>query len=461
MSSAGSSRPGRAARALTGVDESILDTVPSERTRYTAMGGIVLGTAIIAMFSMTIALICVFGGFNPIVFVFVPAWGMFILFLDRWLMASPGVPRVGQRFVKLLPRFILAVMFGTIIAEPLLLGVFQTAVVQQVRDDRLAEIQQRQSDLEQCNPVPGTPAATGDAARDPKCEKLRLGVTTDSEAKQKELDDDTAQAATLKKVIDSDSAMYASLDEKARLECNGTSGPGLTGRVGQGPNCKRLRQEADQYHADHQIDQNNQKYADLNARITELTKEVGDSRSTAATRIDQGIKDEVAKYQSNQKKEIGLLERLRALGELVKVNSYVHTAEWALRIFFVAVDALPVLLKFLSGYTTYDRVAADRLTRQERAQRVASETMRRDAVMREELMRHVLNVEHSAVLGKVDFDARMRYVDVEVLQEHLTDQRTEFLLSESPTVIMSGISGATRMSTPGGSADHERHSGRA
>jgi hypothetical protein len=68
------------------------------------MGGVVLGTALMATFSMGVALVCVFGGFEPFAFVFVPVWGVFILCLDRWLMASPSARDVGTRFRKMLPR---------------------------------------------------------------------------------------------------------------------------------------------------------------------------------------------------------------------------------------------------------------------------------------------------------------------------------------------------------------------
>src|SRR2546430_5809407 len=139
-------RAGRLLRLLTGVDEEVIAAVPSERARYTAMGGVVLGTATMAMFSMSVALYSVFGEVNPIAFGFVPVWGLFILFLDRWLMASTSTRAAGERFRKLFPRFLLATVFGVIIAEPLLLGIFHTAIDQRIRDDRAAAILQQERD---------------------------------------------------------------------------------------------------------------------------------------------------------------------------------------------------------------------------------------------------------------------------------------------------------------------------
>jgi hypothetical protein len=349
-------------------------------------------------------------------------------------MASVPARRFGGRLLRTLPRVVLAIMFGVIIAEPLLLGIFHTAIEQQVRQDRTDAVQQRESDLRTCNPVPGTPEAAEGKQNDPKCDGLRLGITTDSEAKQAELDDDKKQAADLKATIDKDSQAYADLEQKAREECNGTSGPGLTGKVGQGPNCKRLRAEADQYRADHRIDENNAKLADLNDQIATLTTEVGDSRSTAAQRIDDGIKAKVDEYRKDQAKEIGLLERLKALSELVDHGGYIRYAEWGLRLFFIGVDALPVLLKFLSGVTAYDNVVADRVARQQRAEKAVSETRRRRSVIQQELERHQLHAEVSSARTKIDFDARVRYGDLERVREEMTEMHTAHLLAEQPTL---------------------------
>jgi hypothetical protein len=431
------SRLGRILRMATGADESILGSLPAERPRYTAMGGVVLGTALMAMFSMSVALYCVFGEFVPAAFLFVPVWGMFILFLDRWLMASTSAKRAGERFRKLFPRFLLATVFGVIIAEPLLLGVFHTAIEQRIRDDRESAILGREAILKRCNPVPGTDEARRGDADAADCREYRLGVTSASEAKQKELDQAVLERDKLKGTIDTDTTAVAGLEQKAREECVGTSGPGLTGQKGEGPNCKRLRGEVDRYRADHRISENTQHLTELNGNITDLTTEVGKLRASAAGDIDRGIDERVDQFRTDQSKQIGLLERLRTLGVLVTENGYVLSAEWALRVFFVVVDSLPVLLKFLSGFTAYDTLSADRLQRQNRAQRVVNETVRRDTVLREELARHQLIAEHAAGRNKVEFDARIRHLDVDVLREDLIDRRAAHLLGDSPTIPIS------------------------
>ncbi|GAA2540749.1 DUF4407 domain-containing protein [Winogradskya consettensis] len=442
---------GRALRVLTGADEDVLDTVPGERARFTAMGGVVLGTALIAMFSMTVALMCVFDGFHPSILLFVPVWGAFILSLDRWLMSSSSSPHAGVRARKLVPRLVLSIIFGVVIAEPLLLGVFQSAIEQRVRDDRIVSAGQYETDLKKCNPPPGTaeaaPSAPGRNAK--TCDDKRINVQTDAPAKEKEIADVNGDIKTLKADVDQDDKEYANLEALARKECNGTDGEGLSGKTGQGPNCRRLRGEAEKFRSTQNMVANHTKLKQLNDRLVTLTGELGTSRADEGTKINDVIATKVGDYKSNQR-EIGLLERLGALGKLVDENTYMHSAEWALRLFFIVVDALPVIVKFLTGYTAYDRIVTDRLNRGRRIQGVVNETERRRGVIHEALARHQMLAEHAAAVDKVEVDARMRNVDVEVLREELTDARAEYLLHDSPTLPLSvppprsGIDGDAR-----------------
>ncbi|MEV4513312.1 DUF4407 domain-containing protein, partial [Dactylosporangium sp. NPDC049525] len=237
---------GRALRLATGVREDVLASAPSEQARYTSMGGVVVGAAVMAMLSMAAALYWVFGGFQPFTLVAIPVWGLFILSLDRWLMSSTSFGHAGQAARKLLPRLLLSLVLGVILAEPLLLGVYNTAINERVAKDRQEELTTRESNLRTCNPVPGTAEASDPAASDPKCEDFRLSFGGDSPAALlSQVNDLTKQRDELQKVVDTDAAKYAKLTEEARLECNGTPGPGRTGRVGVGINCTRLRNEAD------------------------------------------------------------------------------------------------------------------------------------------------------------------------------------------------------------------------
>lgn len=412
---------GRLLRLATGVREDILALVPSERARYTSMGGVVVGTAVMAVLSMATALYWVFGGFQPFILVAAPVWGVFIISLDRWLMSSTSTGHGGRAWRKLLPRLGLSIALGVILAEPLLLGIYNTAINERVAKDRQQEITTRESSLRTCNPIPGTAEVTRPAANDPSCRNFRLSLGGDSPAAlQSQVDDLTRQRDALKTIVDTDAAKYADLEQQARLECNGTPGPGLTGRVGVGINCTRLRNEADQYHADHKIDDNAAKLSDLNRQLDELNNRLGNARNTFSTLLDNAIKKDLDQVRARQGK-VGLLERFRTLDELVSEDGYVRTTEWAIRVFFIIVDALPMIIKALTGTTSYDRLLEERLSEQERIQRMrSSEALDRSAQWGD-VVRHQHELQRRLELERRDEADRIDRANLDERREHLID----------------------------------------
>ncbi|WP_244204482.1 DUF4407 domain-containing protein, partial [Streptomyces africanus] len=79
-------RAARRLRALTGVDEELLARVRYERSKYTALGGVVLGTSVIAAFSMWNFATEALGGVSFVALVPTVIWMLFVLNLDRWLV---------------------------------------------------------------------------------------------------------------------------------------------------------------------------------------------------------------------------------------------------------------------------------------------------------------------------------------------------------------------------------------
>jgi hypothetical protein len=419
---------GRLLRVATGVREDVLALVPSERARYTSMGGVVAGTAIMAMLSMSAALYFVFGRFEWFIVAAVPVWGLFIISLDRWLMSSPSTGDGGRAWRRLLPRLGLSIALGVILAEPLLLGIFNTAIIQKVGDDRQQAVVTRGSMLHNCNPVPGAPEPGDYPAGDPRCADYHLTIGGDSPtALQSQQADLIKQRDTLKAIVDTDAAKYAELGELARRECNGTTGAGLTGRVGEGPNCRRLRQEADQYRSDHQIDENAAKLADLNKQITDTSGTLGNARNDYASARDKAIEADLAAFKGRQG-SVGLLERFRTLDELVSQNSYVLITQWSIRIFFIIVDALPVILKALSGTTAYDRLLRDRLRQQERVQKMRSDEAVDRSSRWSDVVRHDQDLKRRLELERRDQQDRIDRAQIDEDRGELVDALEAHLL---------------------------------
>jgi Domain of unknown function (DUF4407) len=357
--------PGRPLRVLAGIDETILDRVPSERPRYTALGGVVLGTAVIAAFSMWTALHQVLDKAPWTIILPALIWGLFVLNLDRWLVSSSSGTGLRSRASVFVPRLIVAILFGLIIAEPLVLRIFETAVEERVREDRQQELVTYGSQLEACNPVPDADGTAGKAAQSPDCSELGLVVEVPTASSlQVELDRLREQETSLARTVSADKEKLAALNEKARLECNGTPGPGLTGLIGEGPNCARLRTEADDYRATNKIDQNVERLGQLGIEIRRLAGAVRKASENHEQRLQSTISAKVAERASNQR-EIGLLERFEALGKLTSTNTLLKMAVLLITLFFITIDCLPVIVKFLSGTTHYERMVETRLVSRE------------------------------------------------------------------------------------------------
>ncbi|GAA3431512.1 DUF4407 domain-containing protein [Kutzneria kofuensis] len=374
-------RFGRAARSLTGADEQLLDLVPTERPKYTALGGVVFGTATIAALSMTMALSEVVGGFQLSLLAFGLVWGAFVLNLDRWLVTSSVGTRWHRRVTVLLPRLVLAFFFGVVIAEPLVLRVFEPAIEQYINDQRQQDARNLTSLLLRCNPDPTADAQTRQAAQGADCAHHQLDLQAAPAAMAQELAGYQNQADQLRQDIDATNKEQSARDELARNECAGTPGPGTTGKAGRGRECIEREKEANDYRSTHPTADKQATLAGLNDKITKLRATLDTSQRTYQAARDAAVRQQVDELVAHQG-PIGLLERFRALDELTSANLFLTTATWFIRLFFIGVDCLPVLVKLFGGVTTYEElvdmqtVSAKRVFEQKVRTRETAETSR-------------------------------------------------------------------------------------
>ncbi|GIG15931.1 hypothetical protein Cme02nite_42630 [Catellatospora methionotrophica] len=389
---------GRRLRVLAGVDERLLDRVPQERAWYTSLGGVVLGTATIAAISMYFAITQAMGASSWLAVFPVLVWFLFILNVDRWLVSS----RLGEGWFRRVPvlamRVLMAFFFGVIIAEPLVLRIFETAVIQHVADQRTEALAQLAGRLKVCNPVPGSqePAAPAD------CKAVdTFNFDQSPIATQRELTARRTDAAELQKIVDADTGQLRGINELARRECVGDSGAGLTGQRGEGPNCRRLRTEADAFKRTRQLDANSAKLVNLRTQISELESASRASHAKFEAERETKIQARVAEERSHQG-NIGLLERLGALHDLADSSGVLAVGIWAVRIFFILVDCMPILVKFVGGSTTYDKLVSAQLAVAERDLNhdIESEYAEREAVLRKRRAEIDLEIlEHKAELN--------------------------------------------------------------
>jgi uncharacterized protein DUF4407 len=449
----------RGLRAVTGVDEEILAEIPTERPRYSAMGGVILGTSLAAMLSMGIAIGFVRGGFPLVALPVVIGWGLFVLAMDRWMMAAVTTSSLRARALRLLPRLLLALLVGVVVAEPLVLVVFGNEITQRSDRERQDALGQLETDLLACNPVPGTAEARTAPTGTPRCADRQLVLTDASVAgKQAQITDLQGQATKLDQLVQTDSKAYAAIEAEARKECLGTSGPGLTGLRGQGPNCKRLRDQADQYRADHRIPENTAALAALNSRIDGLNQGIGqdsDAYASARRTAVEARVDEARKQQG----VLGPLERMRVLGHLTSDNGYALAGEWALRVFLILIDALPVLVKFLSGFTTYDEIVEDQLRQRKNGELAVNQVIGERRALVAQLWRRSDEAQFRTWEKQIEADGIRQQRHQNALIEQQVDARADQLIGETPTLSFTlADDGAvrrpdTRRANP---ADHRR-----
>ncbi|GAA4234337.1 hypothetical protein FHR32_002985 [Streptosporangium album] len=336
-------------RALAGADEGVLDQVPLERTRYVGLGGVVLGTAVVAGISMWFALSQVLGGAHVAMLVPTVIWMLIVLNFDRWLV-STVTGTWHRRLLMLIPRLLVSVVLGFIIAEPLVLRVFETAIVQHVIDGRQAVLNAERDRLLACNPrVPTETPARRD------CAGARLLAST-TEAGVAELRDLESDAEKLRARVGTDRERHDRLFDKATGECAGDSREGMSGKRGNGPLCRRLDAAARDFLVQSHLNRNEKALRTLEGRITAMRGPLAGRQADFAEKIEAGIGERLSALP-RPAAPVGLLERMRALQEVTAVNAYLSGATWLFRLFLILVDCLPVLVKLMGGTTAYDRMA--------------------------------------------------------------------------------------------------------
>jgi hypothetical protein len=419
---------GRLLRRVAGVDEALLSEVPSDRFRYTRLGGVIVGTATIATFSMWAGLGEIAG--KPAIVLVLPAllWGLFIGNLDAWIVSSLHGTRWRQHAWIVLPRVALAVVFGFLIAEPLVLLAFRPAIEHQIRDSRQTELLAFQTLLRNCNPIADS---SGNSA--PGCSSALVVVHRPTPAALTEqLNNLTRQEKILESAVNGDTRTLLRLEEVARLECNGSGGRGLTGRVGVGPSCQRNRNEANSFRAtSHGGSQASQLIA-IRRKISAVTSSLKSSQQNYQKAVNAAITEKVNERLSHQGR-IGLLERLYALKQLVAKNWYLSAAEWFLRLLFVTIDCLPVITKVSGGSTPYDGLLDVRLVTIERIFDARLRTEEKRVTTQLELEQYRLERGLQAEKEKLDSELRLDTARNNLEVDAAIDEFTERLLRDQRT----------------------------
>jgi hypothetical protein len=369
-------------------------------------------------------------------------WGAMILALDRWLVTSVSGTTSGVgRLTIYVPRIVMATLVSVVIAEPLILAAFKPAIEQQVTLERMRSLQENESMLRLCNPVPGTAevALRPDPAN---CRSYRL-AGPDPGADLTALTGYEAMAASLQKEIDARATDLDRSELQARRECNGTDGGTLTGRAGVGPNCVRLRAAAGALRAE-QSDEK-KRLSDLRRLIEQKQATLLQVQKSAAEARTESIRNLVQQQRAAQG-PIGLLERLSALQRLGDQNGYVVAATWLVRLMIMLIDVLPALARLVMGTTAYDRIVAHHAEVAVRTQFAVAENRSHLILADEQLARERKELEIAVQRERIELEAG--------IDRLLVDSRRAGLISRRATELR----GAGRSLPAADVSDHDQPS---
>jgi hypothetical protein len=342
---------------LSGADPDLLKRLSrGERVYFQGLGGAVLGTAVMACVSMVVAMQIALSAPWGVAAAVAGFWFLFILNLDRWLVST--LRRGGRLVFLVVPRVMLAILFGAIISTPLVLQIFDREINKELaithaknyqdhvamlknsdEGKRIAQLQVQQSDLEN---------------------KARGGIPPDLLS--------NPDIKALQSQLNTLQAQKSAADDAATCELTGDKCQGTSGKSGPGARYQNYKRHAAELQT--QIDSVN---AQLDQKIKDLrTGAAGAAdkdRATAATDLP-GVRAQLKTLQDRQAKELadfqasnvrdtGLLSRLDALDKAAGHSFMLQAAQWMLWLFITVIDCLPVAVKtlLLTGRaTSYERI---------------------------------------------------------------------------------------------------------
>ncbi|MFF0159006.1 DUF4407 domain-containing protein [Streptomyces sp. NPDC005263] len=343
--------PGRLLRGQIGVHEPILDRVPSERVLYSRYGGIVLATALMGGVSVCLALDSLLGG-APVWALLVTGtiWTVFVFLVDSWLVSGTHGKVTGNRRRALLPRFLLSLLLGLALAEPLLFQVFAPEMDKYLAQEREETAQVYYRNLLRCNPADGT--STEDR---PDCAKAQLGVHGSPATLRTQISAVEEQLAKLSGHIDAVDKQQAKLEATSNELCSRKNYIYVNGGRDITQQCRIARADAQTYRDGNNVDKDRTAATSLRSRIDTLTSGVKPATEEYRAKVLDAAQ---AKREAKERelRATGLLDRAEALWAVMTSAFYPCFLGVVLHLLLLVLDSLPVLAKLMGGVTRYDRL---------------------------------------------------------------------------------------------------------
>jgi len=362
---------------LSGADPEILDkckkTNKSQRIKFAGFGTLVVIPAVVGLCSMTYALSTVTtdkrfyigGGI---------IWSLIVLIIDRFIVATFHKSNVESSYtsyvISLVSRLVFAGFVGIAVSHPLTLLWFNESILNKIEENKSNAVTARRKQ------------AQTEIAEIPK-------GSLSQDVKNK-----TDFRDCLIRLLTAEQA-----GNQVSLPC-GDSSP----RPTCGINCENIKKQIEQLNKE--IDK-----ANLIAgnEITRESNNIGRIEEAANTDINEIQRD----YPDDYLARVNTLAQIDK-EEQVKGNNHVWNVSWFLLWFFVFVDVLPVIMKFITPMGEYEYVR---------------DTLLFDIQKTQEAEREAIRVHAESTLPGI-LAAKRRYDSKEDELTHLTDTTRQFLTEQ-------------------------------
>lgn len=290
-----------------GAQQDLLKKFPSEHSKYTGLGGVLLATFVLAAISSGYAIHSVFGNWLWTIG-FALIWGLIIFNFDRFLVSTMRKYGVSQRkqIWMAVPRLALAILIGLTIARPLELKIFEKEINVKMTENLHKKIQLNDSLLQIEN------NALMQATTN---ERVRL-------TQRKLAIEDTLQR----------------LQTSYIQEADGTGGSGQRGIE----NLTRLKMNA--------YEQARVQYA---PELALLSTQIGQQDSLLNNSRDQ-LQEKRRAYEASAIANMGFLERNKALSDLSSEESSVWWTSMLVSLLIILIEVGPILSKLIMPIGPYD-----------------------------------------------------------------------------------------------------------
>jgi len=308
----------------SGANFEIIETVPTEKSKYFGIGGTIIFTALMASFAGGYAFFTAFRStYLSVPFGFF--WGLLIFNLDRYIVASFGIGDgkktiSKQEWLEALPRLAMAIVLGLVISTPIELKLFEKEINAKIDTD--------------IGIVKGN--IIGNALNDPQIlvlEREKLKIANDQKNRE-------AIIATKK-------AFWEKADKDKNDEWNSGKFSGKPGRGEYYDGLKGIAENAERDYV--KTDEQNSKLYALEIIALKGIESQKNFRESQ-------LRVEVENQKTVQSQNDGLLARLSALSALTSEQWPLLFAKWLITLLFIFIEIAPILFKMMTERGPYDDI---------------------------------------------------------------------------------------------------------